>query len=160
MLSPKRNRQQAHYTGHYHSITTALSAGEGAAAVTTATTAKLSPAKTTAVHGYFGGKLELVESVGSVESVEDGASRASLLEVRSCTGEQVGAATRSAGDCSLVDWVESGKLSETGGLRRGTGSIPPGFKGWQRQIRLVPSHTPLTRPHSWIASKVYWEQLG
>ena len=42
----------------------------------------------------------------------------------------------------------------------GTGSYPEPPHGWQRQIRLVASHTPRPAPCIWTASKEYWEQVG
>ena len=43
---------------------------------------------------------------------------------------------------------------------QGTGSNPPEFQGWQRNIRLRPSCAPLSAPYFSTASAVYSEQLG
>jgi hypothetical protein len=42
----------------------------------------------------------------------------------------------------------------------GTGSNPPGWKGWQRAIRRAPNHPPRNTPYRPMASSVYCEQLG
>lgn len=44
--------------------------------------------------------------------------------------------------------------------RGGTGSYPPGEKGWQRRMRRAPSHSPCSTPCSSIACAVYSEQVG
>ena len=41
----------------------------------------------------------------------------------------------------------------------GTGSWPPGWKGWHLPIRLIASHTP-RRPWVSIASAAYTEHVG
>jgi hypothetical protein len=43
---------------------------------------------------------------------------------------------------------------------QGTGSKPPGFHGWQRDMRLRPRQAPLHAPYFSTASAVYSEQLG
>ena len=42
----------------------------------------------------------------------------------------------------------------------GTGSYPRVPNGRHRQMRLMPSHTPLSAPYRSIASYVYWEHDG
>jgi hypothetical protein len=43
---------------------------------------------------------------------------------------------------------------------QGTGSYPPGLKGWHRRIRLTVSHKPFKKPCLKNASAEYSEQLG
>ena len=42
----------------------------------------------------------------------------------------------------------------------GTGSFPPGFQGWHRQILFIPSQPPFKSPYLTIACLVYSEQVG
>ena len=42
----------------------------------------------------------------------------------------------------------------------GTGSCPPGWKGWQRSSRRTASHPPRAAPYVSTASSAYAEQVG
>lgn len=46
------------------------------------------------------------------------------------------------------------------GNSSGTGSKPPRLRGWQREIRFIPSHPPRSAPNRFIASREYSEQVG
>ena len=46
------------------------------------------------------------------------------------------------------------------GKFQGTGSKPPEFQGWQREMRFRPRPVPLKAPYFCTASAVYSEQLG
>ena len=45
-------------------------------------------------------------------------------------------------------------------LYQGTGSYPPGLKGWHRRTRLTVSHKPFKKPCLENASTEYSEQVG
>jgi hypothetical protein len=45
-------------------------------------------------------------------------------------------------------------------IRQGTGSQPPGLKGWQRESRRKPIHPPRINPYFSIACIMKIEQVG
>jgi len=65
----------------------------------------------------------------------------------------------SEGESESVEQTGS-PCSVTRFLACGTGSKPPGWKGWQRHTRSVASFTPCSVPWVAIASAAYSEQVG
>lgn len=60
--------------------------------------------------------------------------------------------------CEIVQHIAKGDYElDHGG---GTGSCPPGWKGWQRLTRLMAIQLPLRAPCLSTASLAYWEQVG
>ena len=56
--------------------------------------------------------------------------------------------------------IDDQRRSHVGSLGGGTGSCPPGCRGWQRPMRRIASQLPLSAPNRPMASIAYSEQVG